>query len=126
MFSISRMPEVPVVNDCQNPAVLWPSALITPVPVTTTRCMLFGGRRGGLRLEKMGDSFNHLVDVLDLLGFFVVDLDVEFTFEVEENIEAVQRVYSEGLEAAVGLNTFEGQSFRGRNDFENTILDGQA
>ena len=77
-------------------------------------------------MEKMGDSFNHLVDILDLLGFLVVDFDVEFTFEVEEDIKAVQRVYSEGLEAAVGLNTFEGQSFRGRNDFENTILDGQA
>lgn len=111
---------------CQKPAVLLPRALTTPVPVTTTRCMLLGSRRGGLSLNDLGDAFNQLSDVLDLFCFLVIDLDVEFALEVKEDVETIKRVDSERLEAAVRVNILDRKAFRGRDDFQNSILDGLA
>lgn len=65
---------------------------MTPVPVTTTRCTLFGERRGDLRLNEMRDAFDHLVNVLHLFGFLIVDLDVKLAFKVEKDVEAIKRI----------------------------------
>jgi hypothetical protein len=51
----------------------------------------------------MLDAFNHLVDILDLPGFFVINLDVEFAFEIKENVQAVQRIDPKGFETAVDV-----------------------
>ena len=112
------MAEVPVEMPRQKASVPLPKALTAPVPVMTTRFTLvnlrLGGRRSGrstvagfLGFHEHGDAVDHLVDVGDLLGLLVVDLDVEFAFEVEEDVEAVERVDAEGLKAAVGSNGLE-------------------
>lgn len=126
MLVISRMAEVPESKACQKLAVLLPRALTTPVPVMTTRRTLFSGRRICLRLDQMGDTFNHFVNVLDLLGFLVVDLDVELAFKVKKDVQAIQRIDPEGFKAAVGMHILYGHTFRGRNNLQNSIFDGQA
>lgn len=118
------MAEVPADTPFQKASVPLPKALTTPVPVTTTRFTLLCWRSFGLRIDELGNAIHHLVDVLDLLGVFVVDLDVELAFEIEEDVEAVERVNTEGLKAAVGCNGLERNTFGGRDDFQNSILDG--
>ncbi len=72
----------------------------------------------------MRDAFDHLVNVLDLLCLLVVDLNFKLALKVEKNVEAIERVDTEGLEAAFRSNIFEGNALRGRDDFQYSILDG--
>src|SRR4029079_15687773 len=106
MATISRTAEVPASNACQKLTVLLPRALTTPVPVTTTRCMLFNRQRGALRLDEKSDAVDHLANVLDLLCLFVIDLDLELALEIKKNVEAIERVDIEFLEAAFWLHSF--------------------
>jgi len=111
-------------NACQKLAVLLPSALTTPVPVMTTRCMLFDGRWGTLRLDEKSNTLNHLVNVFYLFRLFVIDLDLELALEIEENVQTIERVDIEGLETTVRLHRLEGNTLGGRDDFQNPLLDG--
>jgi hypothetical protein len=52
----------------------------------------------------MGNSLDHLVNVLHLLGFLVVNLDVKLTFEIEKDIEAIERVDPQGFKATVRMH----------------------
>jgi len=101
------MAELPATSPRQKASVPLPKALTTPVPVTTTRCTLLGWRRFGLRLDQLGDACDHLVDVLYLFGFLVINFDVEFAFKVKEYVEAIERINPQRLEAAVRSHTFE-------------------
>lgn len=130
------MADVPVEMPRQKASVPLPKALTTPVPVMTTRFTLlnFGLGRGPsgrgavvsgvLCFEEHGDSVDHLVDIGDLLGLLVIDLDVEFAFEIEEDVEPVEGVDAEGLKAAVGCNGLEWDALGGRDHFKNSILNG--
>lgn len=51
------------------------------------------------------------MNVLDLLGVLVINLDVELAFEIKEDVESIQRVDPKGLETAVRLNAFERNAF---------------
>lgn len=77
----------------------------------------------GLRLDQLGDTFDHLVDVLYLFGLLVINFDVELALKVKEYVEAIERINPQRLEAAVRLHIFERNAFRGRDNFQNSILD---
>ena len=98
------MADVPESNACQKLAALLPRAQKMPVPVTTTRCMLFNRRRGILRLYEKSNAFNHLVNVLDLFCLFIIDLNLELTLEIKKDVEAIQGVDIECLEGAIWLH----------------------
>jgi hypothetical protein len=70
----------------------------------------------------MSDAGDHLRNVLDLLRLFVVNLDVELTLQIEEDIQAVERVDAQFLEAAVGAHRLQGDAPGIGNDLENTFL----
>ena len=128
------MADVPVEMPRQKASVPLPKALTTPVPVMTTRftllnlwlCRGASGRRavvcGVLCLEEHGDSVDHLVDVGDLLGLLVIDLDVEFAFEIEEDVEAVEGVDAEALEGALGGDGLDGEALIGGDDPQDSLL----
>jgi hypothetical protein len=53
--------------------------------------LIDGGRgRGHLRLDEMSDAIDHLVNVLDMPGVLIVDLNVELAFKAKEDVESVE------------------------------------
>src|ERR1700733_2855029 len=86
----ARMPHLPSTSERQKASRVSPIALMTPIPVMTTRGT--SAFRGGLGfgLDQVGDTRDHLGNVLNLLCLFIINLDVEFTLEVEEDVQAVQ------------------------------------
>src|ERR1700722_11045228 len=143
------IPDRPLASDCQNPSWSSPRALITPIPDMTTRiytvfkkdcagprvtnssvspiaASLLGcslGRGVLLGIHQVGDTVDHFADGLDLLRVFVFDLDVELTFEIEEDIDAVHRIDAQLLEGAVGLNFLQRNPLGSSNHSKNTCLD---
>src|SRR5579875_1432404 len=129
------MAEVPAEMPRQKASLPLPKALTTPVPVMTTRFTLFNlrlcrgcsgrGVASGLPgFQEHSDAVDHLMDVRDLLGLLIIDLDVEFAFEVEEDVEAVEGVDAEGLKAAVGCDGLEGDALGCCDHLKNSILNG--
>src|SRR3954451_8489547 len=104
-FVIGPMPERPSTSPCQVGSLPTPSGEIMPIPVTTTRrlvmrvCVCAGEAGGvnaiprtartagpcrGARLRSFGalvDVLDSVLDLLDLLGLVVGNLDAELLFE---------------------------------------------
>src|SRR4051794_22981048 len=86
------MPQVPATSERQKASRVRPIGLMTPIPVMTTRgTSAFRGGLG-LGLDQMRDPGDHLRNVLNLLGLFIINFDVELTLEVEEDIQTVEGV----------------------------------
>src|ERR1700761_5842412 len=76
------MPQVPATSERQKASRVSPIALMTPRPVMTTRGT--SAFRGGLGfgLDQMGNAGDHLRNVLNFLGLFIINLDVELALQV--------------------------------------------
>src|SRR5262249_22497160 len=113
------MPQVPATRERQNVSRVGPMGLMSPMPVITTRCTS-AFSRGGVGLDQVGDSGDHFGNVLNLLGLFIINLDVEFAFQIEQDVEAVERIDAQLFEATVGAHRFEWDAASVGNDLENT------
>src|ERR1700759_37079 len=118
-----RMPQVPATRERQNASRVRPIGLMTPTPVMTTRGTSAFRSGLGLGLDQVRDAGDHLRNVLNLLGLFIINLDVELTLQIEENIQAVERVDAQFLEAAFGAHRLQWDAAGVGNDLENTVLD---
>ena len=72
--------------------------------------------------QKEGDSLDHLLHGRDLFCLLVIDLDIELTFELEEDIDAVEGIDAEFFEGAVGANGLQGNASGGGDNSEYAIL----
>src|SRR5271165_6132201 len=98
-------------------------AEITPKPVTATRRGMFRARLGAscrlvplAALQQLGDSVDHVAHRAQALRGFVRNIDVEFGFDSEENIDAIERVDSELLKGAVSGDFLLGKMLGGGNN----------
>src|SRR5580658_6607412 len=111
------MPEHPAAKACQNSWALWPSAEMTPMPVTATRRGIVRGLGSGAgrrlipltALEQLCDSVDHVANRAQALRGLVRNIDVEFAFDGEEDIDPIQRVDAELRERAVGSDLLLGK-----------------
>ena len=113
------MPERPAWSACQNSPMLWPSAEMTPMPVTATRRGMLGADRRLISLaafEQLGDSVDHVAHRAQALRGVVGDIDVEFAFDGEKDIDPIQRVDAELLKGAVGGDLLLGKMLGRGND----------
>src|ERR1043166_6068195 len=104
------MPERPACSDAHSSATVFPTGVMTPIPVMTTRWgvprMLMGCSR---RLGSTALGFDLLLHVLgrlghgtDLLGVLVGNLDVEFLLERHDQLHRVQRIRAQVLDEPGG------------------------
>src|SRR3954452_20381289 len=126
-FVIGPMPERPSTSPCQVGSLPTPSGEIMPIPVTTTRrlVMVLSWRKrarerprtartagpcrvGALRsFGALVDVFDRVLDLFDLLGLVVGNLDAELLFESHDQLDRIERVRSEVFdERRFGLDLF--------------------
>src|SRR3954454_24223682 len=112
------MTEGPSKGPCQVGSLPTPSGEIMPIPVTTTRrlVMVLSWRKrarerprtartagpcrvGALRsFGALVDVFDRVLDLLDLLGLVVGNLDAEFLFESHDQLDRIERVRSDAFD----------------------------
>src|SRR5574339_625482 len=74
-----------------NRSSTWHAREVTqPRPVTTTRRFMLDGAR--LRVLRFLDELNRLADGLNFFGGAVRNIDVEFLFQLHDQLDGVQRV----------------------------------
>src|SRR6202012_1827091 len=95
---------------------------MTPIPVMTTRGTSAFRGGFGFGLDQVSDTRDHLGNFLNLLRLFIINLDVELTLQVEEDVEAVERIDAQLFEAAVGAHRLQRDAPGVGNDLENTFL----
>src|SRR3954447_13372146 len=125
------MPERPSTSPCQVGSLPTPSGEIMPIPVTTTRRLVMrfafaqaeraastppanGTDRRSVpnwaRLRSLGalvDVLDRVLNLLDLLGLVVGNLDAELLFESHDQLDRIERVRSEVFdERRFGLDLF--------------------
>src|SRR5580704_9576632 len=118
------MPGRPAARACQNSPQLWPSAEITPAPVTTTRCCMSGlcGRLAPLAtFDQFRDSIHNIAHGSDTLRCVVRNIYVELVFHREKNVDPVQRINAQLFESAVGRNLLLGKMLGGGNDSSDAL-----
>ena len=103
------MPERPACSACQNSPLLWPSAEMTPRPVTATRraCQALSRRLSPLAVRlgsprELRDAVDHIANRTQILRGIVRNIDIEFALHREKDVDAVQRIDAELLKGAVG------------------------
>src|ERR1700722_3593165 len=101
------MPQVPATRERQKASRVRPIGLMTPTPVMTTRGTSAFRSGLGLGLDQVRNAGDHLRNVLNLLGLFIINLDVELTLQIEEDIQAVERVDAQLLEGAIGAHRLQ-------------------
>jgi hypothetical protein len=78
-----------------------PSAEMTPMPVIATRRISTSGRRRALG-QYLAQRLDYLADTLHLLYDLIRNADIEFVFECEDEVDAVERVDPEVLNVDPG------------------------
>lgn len=84
-----------------------------------------GSVGGAFRLfcsQKEGDALDHLLHGRDLFCLLVIDLDIELTFELEEDVDAIEGIDTELFKGAVGTNGLQGNASGGGDNSEYAIL----
>jgi hypothetical protein len=80
-------------------------------------------RRGpGLGFDQMGDAGDHLRNVLNLLGLFVINFDVELAFEIEKDIKTVEGINAQFFEAAFRVHGLQRNPPGVGNNPKDTVL----
>src|SRR5450759_1150395 len=80
-------PLLPASRADHTSAVLWPTAQMTPIPVTTTRRL---NLLGSLRVRV--DVVHGVLHGADLLRIFVGDLDLEGLLKGHDQLHRIQRI----------------------------------
>src|SRR5271165_6830409 len=89
-LAMRSTPLLPASSACHTSGVLFPTAQIIPIPVTTTRrCKLLWSFR--VRV----DIIHRVLDGADLLRVLVGNLDLEGLFEGHDQLDGVERISTE-------------------------------
>ena len=84
-----RVPLRDAINPSQKGPRPTPIAETTPIPVMATRRISTSGRRRALG-EHFAQRLDYLADTLHLLYDLIGNADVEFVFEREHQVDAVE------------------------------------
>src|SRR5262245_2051441 len=93
-----RDPLREAINPSQKGPRPTPIAETTPIPVMATRRISRSGRRHALG-QHLAQRLDDLADTLHLLDYLIGNADVEFIFEGEDEVDAIERVDSEFLKS---------------------------
>ncbi len=74
----------------------------------------------------MLDPNYHFLHIRNLLGLFIVNRDVEFSLEIEEDVEAIERIYAKFLKCTVWSYGLQRQLLLCRDYSKNSFLNGLA